>query len=90
MKKIIEFSAPWCAPCKMIAKIVEELAETYRDKINIVTYGVEEYGDMASDYNVHNVPTFIYLDEDGKEIDRKSGALTKNAIVDFILKHLNE
>lgn len=71
---VIDFNATWCAPCKMIAPIFEDLEKDYSDDINFLSIDIDEDGEMAEKYNISVVPTFVFLNSDGEEIDRITGA----------------
>jgi len=72
MKQLLYFSAPWCNPCKMLAPILEEVAQQYPvKKINI-----DEESDLAAQYGIRSIPTTILV-ENGQEIERKIGVQPK-------------
>lgn len=85
---LVDFWAPWCGPCKMIAPVIEELATEYEGKANIVKLNTDENQLTPSNYGIQGIPTMI-LFKDGKEVDRIVGAYPKGAIVEMIEKHLN-
>ena len=76
---VIDFWAEWCGPCRMVAPIVEELAEEYADKVNIGKCDVEEGDDVAASFMIRNVPTIVFL-KDGKQVDKHVGAATKEQL----------
>lgn len=71
-KEILFFSAPWCMPCKQMKMM---LSESIRDELNLKIIDITEDIDLAANYQIMAVPTFVVLDGD-KEIKRKSGATT--------------
>lgn len=71
---VIDFSATWCGPCRMVAPAVHELAENLEGKINFRFIDLDENRDLAAKYNVEAVPTFIILDAEGNEVNRIVGA----------------
>lgn len=79
MYELIDFYADWCGPCKIMSPIFEELAEDYKDKIELKKVDVEAKGEMAAKYGVMSIPTFVIL-KDGKEVDRKIGAMPKDTV----------
>jgi thioredoxin 1 len=74
---MLDFYADWCGPCQMAAPIIDKLADDYQDKILVAKLNVDEARDVASEYNVMNIPTVIIFkkDDDDKmvEFDRKIG-----------------
>lgn len=83
MIKIIDFYADWCGPCKMMAPIFVELEKEYKDKVEFQKIDVEENGETAQKYQVMSIPTFVLLKND-KEIDRRTGAMPKEVLKDWI------
>ena len=71
-KEILFFSAPWCMPCKQMKMM---LSESIRDELNLKIIDITEDMELAANYQVMAVPTFVILDNN-KEIARKTGALT--------------
>lgn len=69
---IVDFSATWCGPCRMMAPIVEECSEKYKDKYNFYQVDIDENEELAKNFGIMYVPTFIIF-YDGKEIARDSG-----------------
>ena len=80
---LIDFWAPWCGPCKMIAPILEELAGELGDKAKIVKINVDDNPQVAGQYGIMSIPTLL-LFKDGKKVDQKVGALPKPALKNFI------
>ena len=73
MKQLLYFSAPWCAPCKALGPLLDDLSQQYPiKKVNI-----DNQPDIAREYGITSIPTTILL-EDGKEKERKTGVQTKN------------
>ena len=71
--KILKFSAPWCQPCKQLAKTLENYKGVPIEDVNI-----DDAADLAAEYMVRSVPTLVY-ERDGKEVSRKMGAISKDA-----------
>lgn len=84
---VIDFWAEWCGPCRMVAPIVEELAEAYEGKALICKCNVEDNDDVVAKYMVRNIPTLIFL-KDGQLVDKIVGATTKDEIVARLSKLL--
>ena len=77
---LVDFWATWCGPCKMIAPVVEEIAQEYEDKIVVAKIDVDEVPSVAAKYNVMSIPT-IFVFENGKEVNRLVGFRPKAQIV---------
>lgn len=77
---LVDFWATWCGPCKMIAPVVEEIAQEYADKIVVGKVDVDEVPSIAARYNVMSIPTLIVF-ENGKEVNRLVGFRPKAQIV---------
>jgi thioredoxin 1 len=80
---LVDFWAEWCAPCRMIGPIVEELANEYNGKAKIVKVNVDKADRASSDYAVTSIPTLIVF-KGGKAIDKVVGAVSKNKIKGMI------
>ena len=77
---LVDFWATWCGPCKMIAPVIEEIAEEYADKIVVAKLDVDEVPSIAGQYNVMSIPTLVVF-ENGKEVNRLVGFRPKAQIV---------
>lgn len=69
---VIDFYATWCGPCKVIAPKFEELAKLYPN-ITFLKVDVDESGELVDQYNIHAMPTFVFL-RDGVQIHKIEGA----------------
>lgn len=84
---LVDFSATWCGPCRMLLPVLEAAAVEYANKIKFVKIDIDNSSDIASSYNVRGVPTLI-LFKGGKVVDIKVGALTKAQLVDFLANQM--
>lgn len=84
---LVDFWAEWCAPCKMAEPILEELSESYKDKVIVGKLNVDENPDVSQKYGVMSIPTTI-LFKDGKEVSRVIGFSGKQSYDDLIKKGL--
>ena len=86
---LIDFYADWCGPCKMVAPILEELAEEYKGKINIYKVDTEEEQELAGVFGIRSIPSLLFCPKDGAP-QMAMGALPKDtfkkAIEDILLK----
>ena len=84
---LVDFWATWCAPCKAIAPVLDQLAEEYDGKIKIGKVNVDENPATPSQYGVRGIPTMI-LFKDGQVIDQLVGAVPKNQVESLLQKAL--
>ncbi len=82
---LVDFWADWCMPCKMMAPILNEVAEAAEGKATIYKLNVDEHQAVAAKYGIRNIPTII-LFRDGKEVERIIGVKQK----DYILGSINK
>lgn len=82
---LVDFFAEWCAPCKMAAPIIEELAGEYKGKVVIGKVDVDSNQAVAGKFGVMSIPTVIMF-KDGKEVDRKTGFAGKAGYEEMIKK----
>jgi len=80
---MVDFWAPWCGPCRMIAPVIEELAEEFEGKANICKVNTDEEQDLAVKYGIRSIPTIIFM-KDGEVVDTMVGASSKQAFTDKI------
>lgn len=84
---LVDFWAPWCAPCRMAEPSLEELSNEYEGKVIIAKINIDEYQGTPGKYNVTSIPTTI-LFKNGQEIGRQVGFAGKQAFEDLITKGL--
>jgi len=82
----VDMYADWCGPCKMIEPIISELANEYGDKVEFVKVNVDENPTSAAAYGVRSIPTLLVFNETGEIVQRKSGAMPKQHILDLFKK----
>jgi len=81
-KVLVDFWAPWCAPCRMLSPVIEELAEELTN-VKIGKVNVDEEGELAQRYNIYSIPTIIIF-ENGKPIKQISGFVPKQRLLDLL------
>lgn len=80
---LVDFWAAWCMPCKIMAPVLNEIADEYHEKVNIAKLDVDRFQPVAAQYKVRNIPTMV-LFKNGKEINRFVGVKPK----DYLVKQL--
>ncbi len=85
---LIDFWAEWCGPCKMIAPIVEQLAEDYKGRMRVGKLDADAYPAVLQSLGIRGIPTLI-LFKDGKEVQRWTGFMAKERIATGLDQHLS-
>ncbi len=85
---LIDFWAIWCGPCKMIAPIVDEIANEYNDKLKVCKLDVDANPKSAMQYGIRSIPTLLIF-KNGQVVEQIVGAIPKNKLVEKILPHIN-
>lgn len=80
MPLLIDFYAPWCGPCQMMAKILEQVNAQMKDQLRVVKINTDNYPDLATQYQVHALPTLV-LFKQGQPVDRIEGVLRADQLV---------
>ncbi|MCK4759277.1 MAG: thioredoxin [Candidatus Aminicenantes bacterium] len=84
---LVDVWAVWCAPCHMIATSVENLAETYKDKMKVVKLNVDENPKIPANYGILSIPTLL-LFKGGELKETIIGAIPQDRIEEAVIKHL--
>jgi thioredoxin 1 len=85
---LVDFWAPWCGPCRMIAPIIEGLAGKYEGRLKVVKVNTDESPEAPTKYNVHGIPTLIIF-KAGQEVERMVGYAPEAALAAKIEAHLS-
>lgn len=86
---LIDFFATWCGPCKMLGPVLKEVKDSLGERISIIKIDVDKNQQISSQYQVRGVPTMI-LFQNGKQLWRQSGVLSKEEIIKTILEKSNK
>ena len=79
---LLDFWAPWCAPCRMVVPIIEEIAGE-RPDIKVGKINVDEQPELASEFSIMSIPTLVVM-KNGKIVQQVSGVRPKNAILEML------
>ena len=84
---LIDFSAGWCGPCKMLAPVLEEVSESMDDKIAFYNVDVDDCADLAQQFEITNIPALVIV-KNGVKVDMSVGFKPKDGIEAFINANL--
>jgi len=84
---LVDFWAAWCGPCRMVAPVIDELAEELDGKLRVGKVNVDEQQEIGTQFQVSSIPTFV-LFRKGQVVDRLMGAMPKSAFLKFLESHV--
>ena len=84
---LLDFWAEWCGPCKMIAPLLDEAAESYADRITVAKINIDENPNAPAKFGIRSIPTLM-LFKDGAVQAQKLGAMSKSQLTEFLESNL--
>ena len=84
---LVDFWAPWCGPCRMVAPVIDEIAEQYAGQIKVVKLNTDENPNTASQYGIRSIPTLMIF-KGGQRVDMVVGAVPKTTLASTLEKYL--
>ena len=84
---LVDFWAPWCGPCRMVAPVVGEIAEMFEGQVKVVKLNTDENPNVASQYGIRSIPTLMIF-KGGQKVDMVVGAVPKTTLANTLTKHL--
>lgn len=84
---LVDFWAPWCGPCRMVAPVVDDIANEYKDTIRVVKVNTDECPTTATEYGIRSIPTLMIF-KDGQKVDMVVGAVPKSTLSNTLSKHV--
>ena len=80
---LVDFWAPWCGPCRMLAPVLDDIAQEYQGKLKVVKVNVDESQSVPAQFAIRNIPT-LKIFKNGQEVANKVGGAPKGQLAAFI------
>jgi thioredoxin 1 len=84
---LVDFWAPWCGPCRMVAPVVDEISKEYEGKVKVVKLNTDENPSVANKYGIRSIPTLMIF-KGGQRVDMVVGAVPKTTLANTLDKYL--
>lgn len=84
---LVDFWAPWCGPCRMVAPVVDEIAQQFEGQVKVVKLNTDENPNVASQYGIRSIPTLMIF-KGGQRVDMVVGAVPKTTLANTLEKYL--
>jgi thioredoxin 1 len=84
---LVDFWAPWCAPCQMVGPVLEEVEKEMGEKIKVAKVNVDEEGALGQEYQIMSIPA-VFVFKNGEVVERLIGAMPKDSYMEAINRHL--
>nr|YP_009297764.1 thioredoxin [Kumanoa americana]AOM67498.1 thioredoxin [Kumanoa americana] len=86
---LVDFWAPWCGPCRMVAPVVDEIAHEYKGIVKVVKVNTDENPSTATEYGIRSIPTLMIF-KNGQRVDTVIGAIPKSTLSSTLNKYLEK
>nr|YP_010197971.1 thioredoxin [Gracilaria multipartita]UAD86387.1 thioredoxin [Gracilaria multipartita] len=84
---LVDFWAPWCGPCRIVAPVIDQIANEYQDKLKVVTLNTDENPSTTTEYGIRSIPTLMIFVE-GQRVDTVIGAIPKSTLATTLNKYI--